>query len=507
MNHPRYSCFLAALILGGCQTDKDSTSPEDTQSSFGSEYVSPDLNGDGSINILVLGTSASISGQKGFSPEPIAAELSSIFEGDPNITGEVSVLSEDIYTSQGVTFGLGQGGDEYTTNHYRHSLAQYYYWPEGSEERMANLSGDGEHRWDYVVIAADPSIVSTSPGYYALGAHKIASKVTEGGAQPLLLMMWDEEDGALVDRFEEFTYRTADGAPVELQAAPAGLAWAALSEEQRDEATTHPSPNGAYLSAATLYAHMTQSSASGSEYEYDAGLAEVARDTVEQALGEAHYSGELIFDSAFASCDITDKSLTYNHTGSSSENGILDGLNWVFDQATETLESGDDALITFNYGRANTNFESEKRYQIDPDRFLFSFGFPMQDHGNHGDESMLYGLDKRDGGVVNDTDLGVASYMTDQGELPYGRAIPIRTLFAQMHEVNPEQSAYRDSWHMHRDLDKAIAAYMYTMLTNKCALGEEPEDNTTTDWSTWRAHQLGCDTAWTVMYLDGNSPF
>ena len=164
MSHPLYSCFLASLILAGCQTDKDSTSPEDTQSSFGSEYVSPDLNGDGSINILVLGTSASISGQKGFSPDLIATELSSIFDGDPNITGKVSVVSEDIFTSQGVTFGLGQGGDEYTTNHYRHSLVQYYYWPEGSEDRMANLSGDGEHRWDYVVIAADPSIVSTSPG-------------------------------------------------------------------------------------------------------------------------------------------------------------------------------------------------------------------------------------------------------------------------------------------------------------------------------------------------------
>ena len=131
----------------------------------------------------------------------------------------------------------------------------------------------------------------------------------------------------------------------------------------------------------------------------------------------------------------------------------------------------------------------------------------MQDNGNHGDTSMLYGLDKRDGGVVNDTDLGVASYMIAQSELPYGRAIPIRTLFAQLREVNPEQSAYRDSWHMHRDLDKASAAYMYTMLTDNCALGEEPADSTTSDWYTWKAHTIGCITAWTVMYLDGNSPF
>ena len=37
--------------------------------------------------------------------------------------------------------------------------------------------------------------------------------------------------------------------------------------------------------------------------------------------------------------------------------------------------------------------------------------------------------------------------------------------------------------------------------------GAEPADKTTSEWSTWRAHQIGCDTAWTVMYLDGNSPF
>ena len=41
----------------------------------------------------------------------------------------------------------------------------------------------------------------------------------------------------------------------------------------------------------------------------------------------------------------------------------------------------------------------------------------MQDHGNHGDTSMLYGLDRRDSGVLNDTDLGVARFMIEQGEL------------------------------------------------------------------------------------------
>ncbi len=120
---------------------------------------------------------------------------------------------------------------------------------------------------------------------------------------------------------------------------------------------------------------------------------------------------------------------------------------------------------------------------------------------------MRYGLDKRDGGVVNDTDLGAARYMIQQGEVPYGRAIPVRSLYAQLHEINPEQSAYRATWHMHRDLDKAIGAAMYTQLTGECALGEEPGDPESAEWMTWRAHKVGCDTAWTLMTLETASPF
>ena len=54
----------------------------------------------------------------------------------------------------------------------------------------------------------------------------------------------------------------------------------------------------------------------------------------------------------------------------------------------------------------------------------------------------------------------------------------------------------------HRDLDKAIGSYMYTLLTGKCALGEEPADTESADWRTWTAHKIGYETAWTVMNLE-----
>ena len=504
---------LLATLLAGC-AGKDDPDPAggpdpDVADSSGTgggstAPVDPDFNGDGALHILVLGTNQSMDGQAGFSPDAIATELEALFAADADAPESIGVVAEDIHMAKDVTIGLGGRGDEYTYTHHSHSLVQYVHWPEGRSARLENLAGEGGVDWDHVVIGADPGIASDMPGYYALGAHTVASQVAAGGAQPLLLMMWPQDDdtAASIEHLEAVAYRTADGAQVDLPVVPAGLAWAALPDGERDAASAHPSPNGARLAAAAIYAQITRKNAGGDAPT----LSDVAHATVLEAEGVAHYEGEHAFSSPFSPCGVTDEVVTYHHTGSSSEDGILAGLHWVFDQAEQSLQNGSAAPITFNYGRANTNFEPDKRYEVDPERFGFSFGFAMQDHGNHGDESMLYGLDVRDSGVVNDTDLGVARYMIDQSELPHARAIPIRTLFAQMKAVTPDQSAYRDSWHMHRDLDKASGAYMHTLLTGDCSLGEEPEDAESEAWRTWMAHKIGCDTAWTLMTLDGNSP-
>ncbi|MEL6181752.1 MAG: hypothetical protein AAFS10_22520, partial [Myxococcota bacterium] len=224
----------------------------------------PDLNGDGTLNILVLGTTRSIQrGGEAFAPEPIAAELRNILMADTTITTGVNVVAEDIYQTAQVTLGLGQGGMEFTWPYSSHSLTQYYHWPDGLDARMDRLSGQGDVVWDQVVVGADPYIVATTPGYYALGVHTIAAKVAEGGAQPLLLMTWPR-DTATLDHVAEHTYRTADGSPVPLPTIPAGRAWADLAAEQRDTSATHPTPNGAYLAAAAIYAHLYDRSATTS---------------------------------------------------------------------------------------------------------------------------------------------------------------------------------------------------------------------------------------------------
>ncbi|MEM9930604.1 MAG: hypothetical protein AAF840_12340 [Bacteroidota bacterium] len=393
-----------------------------------------DLNDDGELNILVLGTNTTISGNTVFSPDEIAEQLSFVLGEDASLDLSVNIVAEDLYDSKVVTIGLGGGGTEYNWTHYRHSLLQYYYGPEGKEDRLDNLSGQNGTDWDYVVIGADPYMVANIPGYYALGVHKIADQVAAGCAQPLLMMMWpkDETSGTTTAHFEEYTYRTADGARVDLPVIPAGLAWQQLSADQQDVGNTHPTPLGAYMTAASIYTHLFQQSASLSGYIFDNEVADIAAATVLVAGNQLHYSGVRSFLSPFKSCDIGDEVLNYNHTGTSSENGIKGGMNWVFNQSPRSLQNGGPSPINFNYGRANTNFEANKRYKINPDLFDHSFGFPMQDHGNHGNTSMLYGMDRRLSGTINDTDVGVAQYMVQENELPYARAIPVRSLYAQI---------------------------------------------------------------------------
>jgi len=76
-----------------------------------------DVNGDGTINILVLGTNGSINGSEIFSPNQIVEELQNILTADEAITIDVNVVVEDIHMSQLITVGLGGGGTEYDWTH------------------------------------------------------------------------------------------------------------------------------------------------------------------------------------------------------------------------------------------------------------------------------------------------------------------------------------------------------------------------------------------------------
>jgi hypothetical protein len=462
-----------------------------------------DINGDGTLNILVIGTSMSIeSNFEAFSPNQITTELQSILSADTAISINVNVVAEDIYTMKTVSTGIA-GSFTANRNYYCHSLAQYYYWPGGHDVRMDNLTGDNGVDWDYVVIGADPYIVSKLPGYYSLGVNKIAAKVHEGGATPLLLMEW-LKDSTLIDHFEEFTYRAADGSREPLQVIPGGLAWDALPANMKDVASVYPTPNGSYLIAASIYAHLFNRSASSSVYTYNDTIANIAQTTVTNSTSQIHYVGTPTFISPFKNCGISDSSLIYNHGGTSTENGILTGLQWVITKNQKTLQYGASAPVHFNYGRSSMG--GTHLYSIDPAKFDYSFGYPLQDDATTGLVTMLYGLDKRRNAVDVETDLGTARQMVNQSELPYARNVPLRTLIAQMLEEIPGVRIYPlgDPWHLSNDVNKAIGSYMYTILTSDCSCDPMPVDSTL--WRTWMAHKIGQRTAWNVMSMNEITP-
>ena len=491
--------------------EEESIEEDDTSNPPIDEEFNADINGDGTLNILLLGPSRSIkSSASAFSLEPVAEQLNAILTQDTKVTTAVHIEYEDTYRAKDILVGLGSDAtNQYEYTHYAHSLTQYYYWPEGREDRMSNLKGDKERDWDYVIIVGDPHIMSKIPGFCPLVVNKVAAKVSEGNAKPLLLMLWpkDEQNTDSISDFEEFSYRTAVNAKIEMEIVPAGLAWQNLSSELKDGGTSHPSPNGAYLAAASIYAQLYNQNPSNLDYTYNDNMADAVFQSIQTARTETHFSGTFNYNSPFQGGDVNEPIIRYNHTGTSSENGIIGGLNWVISRVDGTsLERDGAPTVHFNMGRANTNFESNKRYNIDAGTFDYSISFPMQDGSSTGDTSMLYGIDKRGAEWENGTDLGVALYMVRENELPTARAVPIRTLYAQMKELGIADSAYRDSWHMSGDLDRASGTCIYTLLTGKCRLGVEPSDTSSDAWRSWRAHKLGYETAWNLISLEGRVP-
>lgn len=140
-----------------------------------------DINNDGKLNILLLGTSSSIDENTAtFSCHQIVTELNEIIEQDPTFNLETNIEFQNIYKSKEVAFGLGQAGNIINTNHFSHSLMQFYYWPENQIERWSNLKGEGNKKWDYIIITADTHIIENLPGYYALGVNKLSGKNIRG---------------------------------------------------------------------------------------------------------------------------------------------------------------------------------------------------------------------------------------------------------------------------------------------------------------------------------------
>ena len=112
---------------------------------------------------------------------------------------------------------------------------------------------------------ADPYLLANMPGVFAEGVQLLTQEISKGGAETILFAQWPESSSSFsVSDFNEVVYRV--GKSADLRIIPAGKAWESLSN--KDVNTIHPTQNGAYLSAASIYSTLYNKSAASSSYVY-----------------------------------------------------------------------------------------------------------------------------------------------------------------------------------------------------------------------------------------------
>lgn len=400
-------------------------------------------------NVLVVASTRPYSSQHGVRPmdEPSIIKLvKQRLASDMGIKGNINVVLEDVYRTKQLETATGGSGGIGQNTYKCHSLAQWYFWPEGREERMANLKGQGATKWDAVVLMGDASLLANMPGVFVEGATLIINKVREGSAKPVLIV--PPLDGANAGTVAEAVCMVGMTADVPVLPRPAALTMKKLSESGFD------------------------------------------RETV------------------FSMKYVDKRTVTYNHTGSSSERGIEGAVKAAAGRCGVQMEKPDvnkfEGKIDFNYGRANSNFEKEKQYKVNPDKFGRSYGFPMQDHSKSADITMPYGIDRRgDDG----TDLGIAWDMIDQNEVEKDiRCIPIRLMYAKLNEANPELKPCGDSWHMSKYLNTASGTFIYTLLSGRCPVDNRPEAGNADAMNHWLGQRIGYETAWRMSHIAARVP-
>ncbi len=438
----------------------------------------------------------------------IARQLRLMLERDEKITGTVEF--ENIYRSRIVSTAIGQRGEVHDLEYHCHSLVQYYFWPAEREERLKNLRGKGECAWNYVVLIGDPYLLTHVPGLYAEGAFLLAEEVNRGRAEPMLLVPpVHSESETTEEHLEEVIGRVGSSAGITI--VPAARAWRIHRASTEDLGPEQ----AAYFAAACLYSQIRGKSAENVEQPASQALANLAHRTVQKKRLPVNRESAWAFPSPFAMVGVEKRSIEYGNTGTSSEAGIqralagvlqASGMNGVgYGGRARTKPAGP---IDVNFGRGNRGSEPEKRYRPDPKLHTLSFGFPLQDNALTASLSMRYGLDWRTGLHQDDgTDLGVTTTMLREQLVSLGaRCIPVRLLWAKLHDARPDLAPLSDQWHMASHLNEASAAFLSTLLTGRCPIGAAPESSDDESQVRWLSRKIGYETAWRMARLDSRAP-
>ena len=96
-----------------------------------------------------------------FSPTEIGTQLQSILDQDNR--GSINVQVEERYMSQGGIIGSWTA--------YSYNLMTWFNYPfpaDAEQARWQNLRGEGDIKWDYIVLIGDPYTMEYTPGMYSM---------------------------------------------------------------------------------------------------------------------------------------------------------------------------------------------------------------------------------------------------------------------------------------------------------------------------------------------------
>jgi len=462
-----------------------------------------------SLDILVIGSDKVMdTSESAFSPVIIADRLRDILSADKKIEKKINVVLDNYYKSKkGVVTGYGT----FKPTCYSHTLVQHYYWPDGRDDRLKNLRGESGTDWDYVVMMDDAYMLANTPGYHAEGVNAITEEVLSGGAVPLLLMQWPGSGSKFTTaHLSEISYRVGDGAGATV--VPAGNAWHTL--KKKDEHANHPTPDGAYLAAASIYSEIFKRSASDSDYSYNDTIADHVWSSAQAERDKTHYTGKYSFLSPICFGKNFDRHVNFNHSGTSTESGTSRNLLIMLERMKMTCKpyhlvfkkTVPEELrpTAFNYGRS-WGFEPGKRYRPDPTMSRVSFSYAFQDSGKNNAASLshLYAIDKR-GNFFTGTEGRVIRDILTKGELAKGaRCVPDRIMWCKLHDIDPTYVAVHG--HKKEFYLAASAAYMVTLLSGRCPISKEPPIRESGVWHSWRASVVGYKTAVRMCTLQGRA--
>lgn len=480
------------------------------------------------LDILIIGSTHSYSEdfwsgdllpassrEEPFNPTAIRTQLQEILNDDPATTENVNVEFEDVYReAEDIETSVGGSGTSWVLDYHCYSLAQYFMWPDGRDDRMANLRGALTKQWDFIVILEDPFVLAKFPGMYGEAVRLFHEEIAKAPAatRPELVLMsqWPRAGSSFNGlQFNELTFRAGDS--LGLRVVPAGKAWNTLSG--KDTSASHPTPKGAYLAAACLFREMTGRAPNTSSHNPYPATASHANTTVTNNAGSSQYAGIYSEPNKFQMKYVRKRQIDFNEYGTSTEEGFFRGLRDAI-SATNMNHSrrnppASGNPVDLSYSRGNQFFEEDKRYRVNSAQFDRTYGFPVGDHSRTGPTTMKYGIDKRESGTFYDgTDLGMAYRMFLRGQVEPDdvRATPVRLLWSKMSHYRPEMRSHRDGWHLSNELDRAVGAYMFTLTTGRCPIDDEPADQDSSAWKNWFGRKIGYETAWQMSHVTSRVP-